>query len=167
VRWFYGRSGPFGSFNKFGPQARYKTRKLRVASTSDPASDGIKLTSHGHQVMETAKRMEDAAVDLLLLGAAKRGRVARSRRPGSEHKTRFGPLWLAPRLSKYQSCNPDVVVELLCTFDQSTLRRWVPKSSYKLAGLLQTIQVGEIGSNSFCSHRQREVPQGASNARRY
>lgn len=76
--------------------------------------DGIRLTSHGHQVMETAKMMEDVSVDLLGVARPKTSERILTIRLGIQDS--FGPLWLAPHLGEYRTRSPNVIVELLCAF---------------------------------------------------
>jgi DNA-binding transcriptional LysR family regulator len=74
--------------------------------------DGIRLTREGLQVLEAAKRMEEASfgLDLALnqVTPALTGEVRLAVTEG------LGTFWLAPRLVEFQRAYPGLLVDLKC-----------------------------------------------------
>jgi DNA-binding transcriptional LysR family regulator len=74
--------------------------------------DGIRLTPEGRQVLEAAKRMEDASFGL--------DRALSQTTPALSGEVRLavteglGTFWLAPRLVEFQRAYPGLLVDLKC-----------------------------------------------------
>src|SRR5260221_6156074 len=74
--------------------------------------DGVRLTPEGMQVLEAAKRMEEASFGL--------DRALSQATPALSGEVRFaiteglGTFWVAPRLIEFQRVDPGLLVDLQC-----------------------------------------------------
>src|SRR5258708_9560009 len=83
--------------------------------------DGIRLTQEGEQVLEAAKRMEDASFGL--------ERALSQTTPALSGEVRIavteglGTFWLAPRLVEFQRAYPGLLVDLKCEMRSADVLR--------------------------------------------
>jgi DNA-binding transcriptional LysR family regulator len=83
--------------------------------------DGIRLTPEGRQVLEAAKRMEDASFGL--------DRALSQTTPALSGEVRLavteglGTFWLAPRLVEFQRAYPGLLVDLKCEMRSADVLR--------------------------------------------
>lgn len=83
--------------------------------------DGVRLTHEGTQVLEAAKRMEDASFDL--------DRTLSQGTPALTGEVRFaiteglGTFWVAPRLIEFQRVYPGLLVDLKCEMRSADVLR--------------------------------------------
>jgi DNA-binding transcriptional LysR family regulator len=83
--------------------------------------DGIRLTPEGFQVLEAAKRMEDASFGL--------DRTLSRTAPAFNGEVRFavteglGTFWVAPRLVEFQRAYPGLLVDLKCEMRSADILR--------------------------------------------
>lgn len=83
--------------------------------------DGIRLTREGLQIMEAAKRMEDASFGLeRALNQATPALTGEVRLAVTEG---LGTFWLAPRLVEFQRVYPGLLVDLKCEMRSADLLR--------------------------------------------
>ena len=83
--------------------------------------DGVRLTPEGSQVLEAAKRMEEASFDL--------DRTLSQGTPALNGEVRFaiteglGTFWVAPRLIEFQRVYPGLLVDLKCEMRSADVLR--------------------------------------------
>ena len=83
--------------------------------------DGVRLTPEGMQVLEAAKRMEEASFDL--------DRTLSQGTPALSGEVRFaiteglGTFWVAPRLIEFQRVYPGLLVDLKCEMRSADVLR--------------------------------------------
>jgi DNA-binding transcriptional LysR family regulator len=83
--------------------------------------DGVRLTPEGMQVLEAAKRMEQASFDL--------DRTLSQGTPALSGEVRFaiteglGTFWVAPRLIEFQRVYPGLLVDLKCEMRSADVLR--------------------------------------------
>jgi DNA-binding transcriptional LysR family regulator len=83
--------------------------------------DGVRLTPEGSQVLEAAKRMEEASFDL--------DRTLSQGTPALSGEVRFaiteglGTFWVAPRLIEFQRVYPGLLVDLKCEMRSADVLR--------------------------------------------
>ena len=83
--------------------------------------DGVRLTPEGMQVLEAAKRMEEASFDL--------DRTLSQGTPALSGEVRFaiteglGTFWVAPRLIEFQRVFPGLLVDLKCEMRSADVLR--------------------------------------------
>src|SRR5882757_348230 len=83
--------------------------------------DGVRLTPEGMQVLEAAKRMEEASFDL--------DRALSQATPALSGEVRFaiteglGTFWVAPRLIEFQRVYPGLLVDLKCEMRSADVLR--------------------------------------------
>ena len=83
--------------------------------------DGVRLTPEGSQVLEAAKRMEEASFDL--------DRTLSQGTPALSGEVRFaiteglGTFWVAPRLIEFQRVFPGLLVDLKCEMRSADVLR--------------------------------------------
>jgi DNA-binding transcriptional LysR family regulator len=83
--------------------------------------DGIRLTPEGLQVLEAAKRMEDASFKLQrTLSQATPTLSGEVRLAATEG---LGTFWLAPKLVEFQRVYPDLLVDLKCEMRSADVLR--------------------------------------------
>jgi len=121
--------------------------------------DGIRLTSEGVQVLEAAKRMEDASFGL--------ERTLSRTSPALSGEVRIavteglGTFWLAPRLVEFQRAHPNVLVDLKCEMKSADVLRLEADVSVQLEEPnnpdLKRIKIGRLHIVPFVSPSYVEI----------
>ena len=115
--------------------------------------DGIRLTTEGLQVLEAAKRMEEASFGL--------DRALNRTTPALSGEVRFavteglGTFWVAPRLVEFQRAHPGLLVDLKCEMRSADILRLEADVAVQLeepAGRdLKRIKIGRLHVMPFVS----------------
>ena len=132
--------------------------------------DGIRLTREGLQVLEAAKRMEDASfgLDCTLNQAAPAlsGEVRVAVTEG------LGTFWLAPRLVEFQRANPGLLVDLKCEMRSADVMRLEADVAVQLENPdqpdMKRIKIGRLHIMPFVSPSYIEIygtPKSADDLR--
>ncbi len=132
--------------------------------------DGIRLTPEGHQVLEAAKRMEEAAFGL--------DRTLSRTTPALEGEVRLavteglGTFWLAPRLVEFQRAYPGLLVDLKCEMRSADVLRLEADVAVQLERPdkpdLKRIKIGRLHIMPFVSPSYVEIygmPKGQDDIR--
>ena len=133
--------------------------------------DGIRLTREGLQVLEAAKRMEEASfgLDLALnqVTPALSGEVRLAVTEG------LGTFWLAPRLVEFQRAYPGLLVDLKCEMRSADVLRMEADVAVQLENPdkpdLKRIKIGRLHIMPFVSPSYVEIygmPKGADDIRK-
>jgi DNA-binding transcriptional LysR family regulator len=132
--------------------------------------DGIRLTREGLQVLEAAKRMEEASfgLDLALnqVTPALSGEVRLAVTEG------LGTFWLAPRLVEFQRAYPGLLVDLKCEMRSADVLRMEADVAVQLEEPdkldLKRIKIGRLHIMPFVSPSYVEIygmPKGPDDIR--
>src|SRR5258708_16875456 len=115
--------------------------------------DGIRLTPEGEQVLEAAKRMEDASFGL--------ERALSQTTPALSGEVRIavteglGTFWLAPRLVEFQRVYPGLLVDLKCEMRSADVLRIEADVAVQLENPdqpdLKRIKIGRLHIMPFVS----------------
>jgi DNA-binding transcriptional LysR family regulator len=121
--------------------------------------DGIRLTPEGVQVLEAAKRMEDASFGL--------DRALSETTPALSGEVRLavteglGTFWLAPRLVEFQRVYPGLLVDLKCEMRSADLLRLEADVAVQLQEPdkpdLKRIKIGRLHIMPFVSPSYVEI----------
>ena len=133
--------------------------------------DGIRLTREGLQVLEAAKRMEDASIGLdCTLNQAAPALSGEVRVAVTEG---LGTFWLAPRLVEFQRANPDLLVDLKCEMRSADVMRLEADVAVQLKNPdqpdLKRIKIGRLHIMPFVSPSYVEIhgtPKSVDDLRR-
>lgn len=115
--------------------------------------NGVSLTREGRDMYRRAKAMELAANDLQRVGErsphALKGRVRVSVTEG------LGAFWLTPQLMQHQRANPNLLLEINCTFRKPDLARMEADISIQLErpeqSDLKLVKLGRMHVMPFAS----------------
>src|SRR5712664_2478287 len=117
--------------------------------------DGIRLTPEGMQVLEAAKRMEEASFGL--------DRALNRTAPALSGEVRFsvteglGTFWVAPRLVEFQRAYPDILVDLHCDMESADILRNEADISIQItkptAQEVKIVRLGRMHIMMFASQR--------------
>src|ERR1700712_3657695 len=121
--------------------------------------DGIRLTREGLQVLEAAKRMEEASfgLDLALnqVTPALSGEVRLAVTEG------LGTFWLAPRLVEFQRAYPGLLVDLKCEMRSADVLRMEADVAVQLENPdkldLKRVKIGRLHIMPFVSPSYVEI----------
>lgn len=132
--------------------------------------DGIRLTVEGMQVLEAAKRMEDASFGL--------DRALTRTTPALTGEVRFaiteglGTFWVAPRLIEFQRAYPGLLVDLKCEMRSADVLRLEADVAVQLEEPdkpdLKRIKIGRLHIMPFVSPSYVEIygmPNGVDDIR--
>jgi DNA-binding transcriptional LysR family regulator len=132
--------------------------------------DGVRLTHEGTQVLEAARRMEEASFGL--------DRALSRTMPALSGEVRFaiteglGTFWVAPRLIEFQRVYPGLLVDLKCEMASADVLRLEADVAVQLAVPdkpdLKRVKIGRLHSMPFVSPSYVEIygmPQGADDIR--
>jgi DNA-binding transcriptional LysR family regulator len=132
--------------------------------------DGIRLTPEGQQVLEAAKRMEDASFGL--------DRALSQTAPALSGEVRLavteglGTFWLAPRLVEFQRVYPGLLVDLKCEMKSADVLRLEADAAVQLEHPnqpdLKRIKIGRLHIMPFVSPSYVEIygmPKSADDIR--
>src|SRR6202043_1034750 len=132
--------------------------------------DGIRLTPEGVQVLEAAKRMEDASFGL--------DRALSQTTPALSGEVRLavteglGTFWLAPRLVEFQRAYPGLLVDLKCEMRSADVMRLEADLAVQLEHPdhpnLKRLKIGRLHIMPFVSPSYVEVygmPKNADDIR--
>jgi DNA-binding transcriptional LysR family regulator len=121
--------------------------------------DGIRLTPEGTQVLEAAKRMEEASFGL--------DRALSRTTPALSGEVRFaiteglGTFWVAPRLIEFQRVYPGLLVDLKCEMRSADVLRLEADVAVQLAEPqnpdLKRIKIGRLHVVPFVSPSYAEI----------
>jgi DNA-binding transcriptional LysR family regulator len=121
--------------------------------------DGIRLTPEGTQVLEAAKRMEEASFGL--------DRALSRTTPALSGEVRFaiteglGTFWVAPRLIEFQRVYPGLLVDLKCEMRSADVLRLEADVAVQLAEPqnpdLKRIKIGRLHVVPFVSPSYVEI----------
>jgi len=121
--------------------------------------DGIRLTPEGTQVLEAAKRMEEASFGL--------DRALSRTTPALSGEVRFaiteglGTFWVAPRLIEFQRVYPGLLVDLKCEMRSADVLRLEADVAVQLAEPqnpdLKRIKIGRLHVMPFVSPSYVEI----------
>ena len=121
--------------------------------------DGIRLTPEGRQVLEAAKRMEDASFGL--------DRALSQATPALSGEVRLavteglGTFWLAPRLVEFQRAYPGLLVDLKCEMRSADVLRLEADVAVQLQEPenpdLKRIKIGRLHIMPFVSPSYVEI----------
>src|SRR5204862_1759665 len=121
--------------------------------------DGIRLTREGLQVLEAAKRMEEASFGL--------DRALRQTTPALSGEVRLavteglGTFWLTPRLVEFQRAYPGLLVDLKCEMRSADVLRLEADVAVQLEEPsnpdLKRIKIGRLHIMPFVSPAYVEV----------
>src|SRR5260221_1306460 len=121
--------------------------------------DGIRLTPEGEQVLEAAKRMEDASFGL--------ERALSQTTPALSGEVRIavteglGTFWLAPRLVEFQRAYPGLLVDLKCEMRSADVLRLEADVAVQLEEPenpdLKRIKIGRLHVMPFVSPSYVEI----------
>jgi len=132
--------------------------------------DGIRLTREGLQVLEAAKRMEEASFGLdCTLNQATPSLSGEVRIAVTEG---LGTFWLAPRLVEFQRAYPGLLVDLKCEMREADVMRLEADLAVQLEHPdqpdLKRIKIGRLHIMPFVSPSYVEVygmPKNADDIR--
>jgi DNA-binding transcriptional LysR family regulator len=132
--------------------------------------DGIRLTPEGEQVLQAAKRMEDASFEL--------DRALCRMTPAMTGEVRFaiteglGTFWVAPRLIEFQRVYPGLLVDLKCEMRSADVLRLEADVAVQLQEPdnpdLKRIKIGRLHIMPFVSPSYIEIygmPKNADDIR--
>lgn len=132
--------------------------------------DGIRLTPEGQQVLEAAKRMEEASFGL--------DRALNQAAPALSGEVRLavteglGTFWLAPRLVEFQRVYPGLLVDLKCEMRSADVLRLEADVAVQLERPnepdLKCIKIGRLHIMPFVSPSYVEIygmPKSADDIR--
>jgi DNA-binding transcriptional LysR family regulator len=121
--------------------------------------DGVRLTPEGAQVLEAAKRMEEASFGL--------DRALSQSTPALNGEVRFaiteglGTFWVAPRLIEFQRVYPGLLVDLKCEMRSADVLRLEADVAVQLAEPqnpdLKRIKIGRLHVVPFVSPSYVEI----------
>jgi DNA-binding transcriptional LysR family regulator len=121
--------------------------------------DGVRLTPEGAQVLEAAKRMEEASFSL--------DRALSQTTPALNGEVRFaiteglGTFWVAPRLIEFQRVYPGLLVDLKCEMRSADVLRLEADVAVQLAEPqnpdLKRIKIGRLHVVPFVSPSYVEI----------
>jgi DNA-binding transcriptional LysR family regulator len=121
--------------------------------------DGVRLTPEGAQVLEAAKRMEEASFGL--------DRALSQTTPALHGEVRFaiteglGTFWVAPRLIEFQRVYPGLLVDLKCEMRSADVLRLEADVAVQLAEPqnpdLKRIKIGRLHVVPFVSPSYVEI----------
>jgi DNA-binding transcriptional LysR family regulator len=83
--------------------------------------DGVRATDEGEQVLACARRMEQAAIDLVRARDRSEAAVAGEVRLAVTEG--LGTFWIAPRLIEFQRAFPQVLVDIACAMQSADVLR--------------------------------------------
>ncbi|MBU6463915.1 MAG: LysR family transcriptional regulator [Bradyrhizobium sp.] len=133
--------------------------------------DGIRLTPEGLQVLEAAKRMEEASfgLDCALLSQAAPALSGEVRLAVTEG---LGTFWLAPRLVEFQRAYPGLLVDLKCEMRSADVLRLEADVAVQLEHPdkldLKRVKIGRLHIMPFVSPAYVEIygmPKSADDIR--
>jgi DNA-binding transcriptional LysR family regulator len=132
--------------------------------------DGVRLTAEGRDVIESAKRMEEAAFSL--------NRTLHRTAPALNGEVRLaiteglGTFWIAPRLIEFQRAYPGLLIDLKCEMRSADVLRLEADVAVQLTepdkADLKRIKVGRLHIMPFVSPAYVEIygmPKSADDIR--
>lgn len=169
-----------GSFRAASEQlnmsANFLSKRISLLERSYKATlmtrhvDGVRLTPEGRQVLEAAKRMEEASFGL--------DRALSQAAPALSGEVRLavteglGTFWLAPRLVEFQRAYPGLLVDLKCEMRSADVLRLEADVAVQLEHPdkpdLKRIKIGRLHIMPFVSPSYVEIygmPKGPDDIR--
>jgi len=114
--------------------------------------DGVRLTAEGQLIIETALRMESAALDIARvrnLGVSMEGEVRLGITEG------LGTFWVAPRLVEFRQAYPSLLIDVRCAMHPTDVLRLETDIGIQITQPtvkdLRTVKVGRLHAIPFAS----------------